>query len=104
MNWRVLLILVLLADFAVVTGWAMSEVGYVGIFAAGLSGPGAIQILVDLVIVCGLAMVWMVFDAGRHGLNPWPYVLLTVFAGSFGPLVYLLRREWGQGAPAPSTV
>lgn len=34
-------------------------------------------------------------DARQRGLNPWPYVFITVVAGSFGPLAYLLRREWG---------
>jgi len=37
-------------------------------------------------------MVWMVADAKKHGLNPWPFVLVTVTAGSFGPLLYLVWR------------
>jgi len=77
MNWRVILLLVVIADFAALTGWAMLEVGYAGIFAAGLSG--------------------------RRGLNPWPYVVITLLAGSFGPLFYLVRREWGQRSAMPST-
>lgn len=50
-------------DFAALTGWAFDEIGYFGIWAAGFAGPGAVQILVDLVIVCVLACVWMVGDA-----------------------------------------
>lgn len=96
MNWKVILLLFVIIDFGALTAWAIYEVGYFGIFEAGLAGPGAMQVLVDLVIVCGLACLWMLADARRSGLNPWPYVVITLFAGSFGPLLYLLRREWGS--------
>lgn len=94
MNWKTGILILILLDFAALTGWAVYEVGYLGIFAAGLSGPGAMQILVDVVILCALACVWMGADARAHGINPWPFVLITVCAGSFGPLLYLLVREW----------
>ena len=35
----------------------------------------------------------MVGDAKQRGVNPWPFVLVTLVAGSFGPLSYLLLRE-----------
>ena len=37
-------------------------------------------------------------DARARGLNAWPFVLVTLLAGSFGVLFYLLRR--GVDAPA----
>jgi hypothetical protein len=45
----------------------------------------------------------MVRDARERGLNPWPFVILTVLAGSFGPLLYLVLREVRSGAGKPST-
>lgn len=93
MNWKTAVLMFVLLDFAALSGWAIYEIGYLGIFAAGFAGPGAIQVLADLVIVCGLACVWMITDARRHRGNAWPYVLITLFAGSFGPLLYLLQRQ-----------
>ena len=57
---------------------------------------GGIQVLVDLVIACGLAAVCMIINARKRGVNPWGYVVLTLFLGSIGPLSYLLVREWGR--------
>jgi hypothetical protein len=36
----------------------------------------------------------MLRDARTSGVPARPYVALTVAAGSFGPLLYLLHREW----------
>lgn len=100
MNLRTFLLILILANFALLSGYAMYQVGYSGIWQAGFSSWGAMQILVDLVIVCLLASVWMIQDARARGQSPWIYVLITLVAGSFGPLLYLLRREWGQAEPA----
>jgi hypothetical protein len=100
MNRTVLLLGTVVTAFAALSAWAALAVGYLGIFAAGFANPGALQILVDLVILCALAIVWLVGDARRRGLNPWPWVAITLLAGSFGPLLYLLRREWAGPAPA----
>ena len=76
--------------FGAYTLYAIAEVGYFGIWAAGFSSAGALQVLLDLVITCLLISSWMVVDARATGRNPWPYVLITLAAGSFGPLLYLL--------------
>ncbi|MCP5202176.1 MAG: DUF2834 domain-containing protein [Gammaproteobacteria bacterium] len=94
MNWKTVLLALVLVDFSVLSALAIAEVGYLGIFRAGLANWGTAQILADLVIACVLAMLWMRADARARGLNSWPYIVLTVLAGSFGPLCYLLRREW----------
>ena len=93
MNWRTTAIAFVLLNFAVLTAYSIFTVGYTGIFVAGTANWGAIQIFCDLIIVCGLACIWMIADAQRRQLNPWPFIVVTLFAGSFGPLLYVLRRE-----------
>jgi hypothetical protein len=58
--------------------------------------------LADLVIVCLLACLWMNHDAPRQGLPVWPFVLITLVAGSFGPLLYLTARDWRSQKSAGS--
>ena len=99
-HWKSILIAFVLFDFAALTGYSIYAVGYVGIFYAGTANWGAIQIFVDLVIACGLACVWMAVDARRRHVNPWPFIVVTLFMGTFGPLLYLLRREWTASAVA----
>jgi hypothetical protein len=94
MNWKTILVSVVLFDFVVLTGYAIMEVGYIGVIASHFDHWGGIQVLADLVIACGLAVVWVVMDARERRVNAWPYVLLTLFLGSIGPLAYLLKREW----------
>ncbi len=93
MNWKTWLIVLVLLDFLALSGYAMTQVGYWGIWMAGLDNWGALQILVDLVIACCLIGTWMIIDARQRGLNPWPFVLITLVAGSIGPLLYLLKRQ-----------
>jgi hypothetical protein len=87
-----LFLIFLFIDFALLTGWAIYHVGFMGIFEAAMSGPGAIQIFVDLVIVCGLGIGVMWADAKKQGINPLPFVIVTCVIGSFGLMAYLIRR------------
>ncbi|MEC8812752.1 MAG: hypothetical protein VXY23_15675 [Pseudomonadota bacterium] len=83
-----------LIDFSVFSAWVMWEVGYFGIWAAGMASPGAWQVLIDLVIAGGLICWWMVVDARKRGVNPWPWVVSTFALGTLVPLAYLLWREY----------
>lgn len=104
LNWKKLLLALVLLDFAALSAYAMFQGGYLGIWQAGLADWGAMQILADLAIACGLILVWLVADARRRGTNPWPYVALTLVGGSLGPLLYLLlRRERGAEDLAAGT-
>jgi hypothetical protein len=47
---------------------------------------------VDLAIALGVILTWLWRDARARGSSPLPYVLITMFTGSIGPLLYLLRR------------
>ncbi len=84
------LCLALLIPFTALTVYAVSQVGFFGIFEYQLHSPAGWQVIVDLIIACALILVWMFSDAKKHGRNVWPYVVVTLVAGSFGPLLYLL--------------
>lgn len=86
-----------LTAFGALTGLALYEHGYWGIFEFHFPASAGWQVLTDLVIVCGLAMLWMIQNARATGRTVWPYLLLTLTGGAFGPLLYLfvgsLRRD-----------
>ena len=78
-----------LAAFSVLTALALWHHGFWGILQPHFQSWGAAQVLADLVIALVLVLTWLWRDARDHGRNPWPWVALTLVAGSFGPLIYL---------------
>lgn len=92
------LVALILLAFGAYSGYATWQVGYLGIFEAGFANPGALQILLDLSVACLILIFWMISDARTRGLNAWPFVVITLAAGSFGPLLYLLYRNRRAGA------
>lgn len=54
--------------------------------------------LADLVILAVLACAWMVSDGRAREIRPWPFVAVTLLAGSFGVLFDLVLRELRAGA------
>lgn len=99
MSARLLGLVAIIGLFGLLTATALMEVGYLGIIAPHFQSWGAGQVLVDLVIMCTLGCFWLIPDARAHGINPWPYVVVVLFAGSFGVLFYLVARELRAGAP-----
>ena len=93
MNGRVVALVSVLVAFGILTARALLDVGFFGILAPHFRTWGGAQVFTDLVIACLLACIWMVDDARKRGLPAWPFVALTLAAGSFGPLLYLLARE-----------
>jgi hypothetical protein len=83
------LAIILLVPFSILSLYAVYEVGYVGIFDYHRHSPAGWQVFADLVIACVLISTWLIPEAQRNARNPWPYVALTVFLGSIGPLLYL---------------
>ena len=84
---------VVIAAFALLTGLALADVGYFGILEPHLQSWGGAQVFVDLLILAVLSCAWMREDSRHSGVPAWPFVLLTLGAGSFGILAYLLVRE-----------
>lgn len=91
------LILATLLAFSVVTALALWHHGYLGIFEAQLRTWAGAQVLADLAIALTLFLVWMWRDARAAGRNPWPWIILTLLAGSLGPLLYLLTSKRRAG-------
>lgn len=57
--------------------------------SVGASGA-SLQIILDLVMACILASVWIRRDSRRTGRRCAPWYALMLLAGSYGPLLYLL--------------
>lgn len=101
MSTNLILLLLVTVAFGVLTGIALADVGYMGIFEPHFQAWGPAQVFFDLVIVAALGCIWMVRDARSRARNPWPYVLITLAAGSFGILFYLIARELQSGVEQP---
>ncbi len=90
--WLVLLV------FGLFTAYVVAQVGVLGIFQGALGHLGATQVLVDLVVMAGLLLALLWRDARARGRCFWPWALLTLAVGSFGPLIYWLL---GDRRPPP---
>jgi hypothetical protein len=97
---RLTLLLSVTALFGLLTAIALLDVGYFGILEPHFRSWGAAQVLADLVIACALGSIWIVLDGRERGISPWPFVVTTLFLGSFGLLGYLIARELRSGARA----
>jgi Terpene cyclase DEP1 len=78
--------------FGALTTVALWQHGYWGILRPHFQSTGAGQVFADLVIALSLVMMWLVRDARASGRSAWPWIAVTLVAGSFGPLLYLLTR------------
>jgi len=88
MNRRILS-LILLVPFAVLTLWSLKVAGLGGILATATT-PGGAQVFADLVIALLLVLTFLVPHARAEGRSPYPWVVLTLCLGSFGPLLYFV--------------
>jgi len=83
------LAIAMLIPFAILTFYALAQVGYIGLIEFQLRSPAGWQVLADLVVSLVLVLSWIVPDAKRAGRQSWPWVVATVFTGSIAPLIYL---------------
>lgn len=102
MSGRLILLAVVISLFTVLTALALLDVGYFGILKPHFESWGGAQVFTDLVIVCLLSCIWMVQDARQRGISVWPFILITLVLGSFGPLLYLAFRELRAPAVRPA--
>ena len=86
------LLLTLTAAFALLTAAILAHTGLLGFFRLLLDSPAAWPTLAYITIALGLVLSWMWRDAKRSGQAFWPWLPVTLLLGSFGPLLYLLRR------------
>ncbi|MDX2267716.1 MAG: DUF2834 domain-containing protein [Bryobacter sp.] len=93
MSMRMMGLLAMTLGLAVVTGLALVEAGYWGIIEGELRNWAGRQVLADLTVLGVLACFWIYGDARKRGAAWWPFVAITLVAGSFGPLLYLVLRE-----------
>ena len=97
-----LVALIVLLGFGAYSAWVAGTHGYTGFLTLARREPWAMQMLLDLVVACFLYTMWLTPDARRHGISPWPYLALTLVAGSLGGLAYLVRRGLVGRAPSPA--
>lgn len=87
-----ILCLLFAAGFLGLTAYVVAVVGFIECFVGLASTPAGILAMVDLGLMVGCGLYLLVVDARRQGINPVPYVCLTLATGSTGPLLYLARR------------
>ena len=99
---RTLLIIILIL-FGALSAAAIWQHGYVGVFLSFTQNLAGMQVFADLVISLTLVMTWMWRDAKATGRNIYPWIVLTLAAGSFGPLIYLRTRSLTQNGLPPKS-
>lgn len=86
-------LITVLAIFSIYTGWIVWEFGYTSVFEVSLREHPSTQVLVDLFITGGILLTIMVLDNQRNGRSfrkVVPFVIVTLLAGSIGPLLYFI--------------
>jgi hypothetical protein len=100
MTRNLALALVVFVSFTAFSTWVAVEHGPLGFLTLAAEGGWGLQMLLDIGISLVVASFWIVPDARRHGINPWPYIAATVGLGSIAALAYLVHRELrAKGAP-----
>jgi len=82
--------------FVVFTTYSLGIVADEGALAVLdlLRGGWSQQVFIDLFIACGFVTLWVLPDAKKHGISPWPFIVALPLVGSISTLAYLVLREW----------
>lgn len=81
--------------FAAYTVWIIYDEGYSQVIIDAFSRHTTTQVFLDLSIAClllNLIMVRQHLKSGKPFKTIVPYLMLTLFLGSFGPLLYFIRQ------------
>jgi hypothetical protein len=101
MSGRLIVLLLVIGGFGVLSALALMDVGYLGVLVPLVHSWGGAQVFADFVILAVLVCGWMIRDARERRLVAWPFVLITLVAGSFGPLLYLVMRDLNANVRRP---
>jgi len=96
MSIRLTLLWGALIIFGSYSTWVMWNIGYFGIWQAGFTSSGALQILLDLVIGVFLICCWIKKDAESRNRSPYPWMAGALLTGTIAPLIYLIAREYDK--------
>ncbi len=96
--------LILLIDMIAVTGYAVFQSDAASIRAIFTDmSPWELQIIIDLTVALTIGVVWMWRDAKKRGVQPLPFLILTLLTGSIGLLIYLIRHRDGKSLTKTTT-
>lgn len=84
----------ILLAFGAFSIWVIGTHGYFGYLTSARNDHWTLQLLIDLTLSLVIANAWVVTDARRRGISPWPYVIATPVVGSLAIGVYLIRRAF----------
>jgi hypothetical protein len=88
------LIASVLIAFGALTGYTLWHYGGLWAWLSFYTrDPASWQIFADLLICIGLLLVFVYRDAQANGRRFWPWAILSLCVGSFGPLLYFLTRK-----------
>lgn len=79
--------------FAAQTVYAISQFGVLGLFIEATQNSATLQIFIDLILCASLLILWIRHDSKQLNRNFPFWAMLTLIAGAFGPLLYLLTRK-----------
>lgn len=96
MTWQKAILGLVLVLFLAMTGEVLYEHGYLAFFVIASSNSATQLMMFDLVVSLTLITIWMAGDAKEKGKAIVPFVLITLFFGVAGPLLYLLTRSEGK--------
>jgi hypothetical protein len=93
MTRNLALALITLVTFTAFSIYCGVTEGPLGFLTLALSREWGMQMFLDVGISLVIASFWIVPDAKKHGINPWPYLAACLAVGSIAALAYVVHRE-----------
>lgn len=93
MTKNLALALTALFTFSAFTVYCGVVEGPLGFVPLVLGHEWGMQLFLDIGISLTIASFWIVPDAKKHGINPWPYLVACLGLGSIAALGYVVHRE-----------